>query len=360
MLKLTSFVFSLLISATIFGQTAPDFTITDTDGNTHTLYADYLDQGKTVLIKVFFTNCPPCNIIAPLVEDLYQDWGAGNNDVEFFELSDKGYDMNTDVAAYKQQHGLTFIAAGSDGGSTSAVSVYKDGTYGTWLGTPCFVVISPDGTVQYNVANGSGQTAINNIDAAIAATGAVKPNVGTTPVIAINGTLSCENGNPIAGVNVALIEESSLSVVASSTSASDGKYDLLVNPSDTTLQYSIQINQGGIAVDGVTTLDIVHVRKHLLGITPFTNNGQYISSDVNFSNTVTASDILKMRKIILGIDNGFNNDLVYKIYPSDLPFGEGFSSTLPNNIAVNSIGAQTINIGMTKLGDLNNSDPICN
>ena len=360
MLKLTSFVFSLLISASIFGQTAPDFAITDTEGNSHSLYADYLDQGKTVLIKVFFTNCPPCNIIAPLVEDLYQEWGAGANDVEFFELSDKGYDMNTDVAAYKTQHGLSFIAAGSNGGSTAAVAIYKDGTYGTWLGTPCFVVISPDGTVQYNVANGSGQTAINNIDAAISATGAEKPNVGTTPVISINGSLSCDNGNPLEGIIVELIEESSMDVVANTTSSASGAYNLIVNPSDTSLHYSLRLSQSGNPVDGVTTLDIVKIRKHILGIEAFTENGQFFSSDVNFSNTVTASDILKVRKIILGIDSGFNDDLVYKFYPTDLSFGEGFSTTIPNNIAVQSIGVQTINISMTKLGDLNSSDNSCN
>lgn len=38
-----------------FSQTAPDFTATDTKGNTHHLY-EYCDSGKYVLIEFFFVN----------------------------------------------------------------------------------------------------------------------------------------------------------------------------------------------------------------------------------------------------------------------------------------------------------------
>jgi len=53
-------------------QVAPDFTVTDIDGQVHHLYADYLNQGKTVMIKIMFTTCPPCHSIAPFMEPLYQ------------------------------------------------------------------------------------------------------------------------------------------------------------------------------------------------------------------------------------------------------------------------------------------------
>ncbi len=84
------YAFSILfigLNMFVTAQTASNFTIADSWGTTHRLYEDYLDQGKTVLIKIFYTSCPPCNQIAPYLEPLYQEWDAGQGDVQFIELS---------------------------------------------------------------------------------------------------------------------------------------------------------------------------------------------------------------------------------------------------------------------------------
>lgn len=41
------------------GSVAPDFTLTDFEGNSHHLYS-YLDAGKTVYVEVFAAHCPAC------------------------------------------------------------------------------------------------------------------------------------------------------------------------------------------------------------------------------------------------------------------------------------------------------------
>lgn len=46
-------LFAFILSFTGYTQSqAPDFTMDDLNGNTHSLYADYLDQGKTVFISI--------------------------------------------------------------------------------------------------------------------------------------------------------------------------------------------------------------------------------------------------------------------------------------------------------------------
>lgn len=163
---------SCLAFADIDAQTAPDFTVTDSWGNTHSLYSDYLNLDKTVVLKIFYVACPPCNSIAPHLEPLYQTWGGGQADVQFIELSIKADDSDAEVSAYKLSHGTTYPAAGGEGNSVPATAPYTNGTFGLWGGTPTFVVIAPDGTLQYDVYGVGIQGTIEALNAAIAATGA--------------------------------------------------------------------------------------------------------------------------------------------------------------------------------------------
>lgn len=183
-----SFIFLFSI-ATLFGQ-APDFSVTDSKGNSHALYPQYLNEGKTVLLKIFYTSCPPCNQIAPHLEPLYQDWGAGEHEVQFIELSIQSFDDNQRVNNYKATHGTTFPAAGSEGGSLDAVAPYLNDEFGQFTGTPTFVVISPDGSVNFDISGFGTSGKIQALDEAIAATGAQKPvETGVQGHLANNASL---------------------------------------------------------------------------------------------------------------------------------------------------------------------------
>src|SRR5690554_2493296 len=80
------------------GSTAPNFTATDLNGNTHNLYS-YLESGKHVLLNVSATWCGPCwsyhNTHA--LADFYYAYGPMGSD-EAMVLYVEG-DSSTPVSA---------------------------------------------------------------------------------------------------------------------------------------------------------------------------------------------------------------------------------------------------------------------
>ena len=57
---------------------APDFTLTDQFGNTHTL-SDY--EGKVVFLNFWATWCGPCQSEMPEIQELYEDHGGNTEDL---------------------------------------------------------------------------------------------------------------------------------------------------------------------------------------------------------------------------------------------------------------------------------------
>ena len=86
---------------------------------------------------------------------------------------------------------------------------------------------------------------------------------------------------------------------------------------------------------GVTTLDIVLIQKHILGISPFTETAQFIAADVNRDGNITGADLVHIRKLILGIYDDWQNSANYVFldsedydYLNDVIADEGILNTL--------------------------------
>jgi thiol-disulfide isomerase/thioredoxin len=297
---------------------APDFTITDIHGAQHSLYADYLNQGKSVMLEVFYTTCPPCNAISPLLEPLYQAWGAGEHDVEFIALSDKNFDTNLLIDAFQDQHGETFVAAGVQGGSLNAVNPYKNGSFGNWQGTPLFIVIAPDGSVNYDVNGVNNAATIEAIDAALLATGAQKPG---EEIFTVSGQITFLDGT--AGVNNAIMQIVNVqgNVLEETTSDANGNFSLQLLQSEVQPDWQLKATKNSIPLNGVSTLDLVRIQKHLLGIQRLETPVSKLASDANRSGTISALDIVLLSRILLNLTNNFPDQETWITVPADTDFG---------------------------------------
>ena len=85
---------------------------------------------------------------------------------------------------------------------------------------------------------------------------------------------------------------------------------------------SLVVSKDGGLLDGVSTYDLVLMSKHILGLDPLDTPYQYIAADVNNSGSITTLDIINVRKAILGISESFNNNTSWRLVPAYISFDE--------------------------------------
>ncbi len=353
MRKITSIALllgSLFICSSSVAQTAPDFTITTTHNETVSLYADYLDQGKTVVLDIFFVACSACNALAPQLETVYQEWGAGQGDVEFISLSNQSWDDNMDVLGFEDLHSLSFAGAGVDGGGKEATIPYTDGTFGPFQGTPTLVVIAPDGTVNFDVRGSNQSNTIDLLNEAIAETGAMQAQL----TVSLGGLIFTELNEEVGQVTLDINNI----FINSSTTQNDGTYQFpeIFTGTNVEITPSKVINPK----NGVSTFDLVLMQKHILGIEPFDSPYKLIAADVNESGGISVSDILDMQKLILQIYTDFPNTTSWRFVDAFYNFSDPLNPLIedfPTSISFNNLDQDitAANFIGVKMGDVNNT-----
>jgi peroxiredoxin len=130
------------------GDQAPDFTLTDTEGRTHTL-SEYLAAGHTVVLEWFNPDCPF------IVKHHEHHRTMNQTYAEFVDQGVVWLAINSGAPG-KQGHGLEHNRkARADFEMPMPVLIDESGTVGKQYGaktTPHMFVITADGTVVYDGA----------------------------------------------------------------------------------------------------------------------------------------------------------------------------------------------------------------
>ncbi len=100
----------------------------------------------------------------------------------------------------------------------------------------------------------------------------------------------------------------------------DGTYEFteMVSNKD----YEITASKDDDYSKGVSTLDILLIQRHILGIQRLDDPYKMIAADVNNSKTITATDILQMRKLILGLFTEFPGSPSWKFIDAGYEFSD--------------------------------------
>ncbi len=182
-----------------------------------------------------------------------------------------------------------------------------------------------------------------------ACTGGVSPS----PLIAnIKGEITTEDKLDVEKVNVHLNGSSLASITKS-----DGAYAFENMQLGGT--YKVMPKKDINPMNGVSTLDLLLIQKHILGIQLLNSPYKMIAADVNKSNDISSVDLLELRKLILGVYDSFQGNESWRFVPSAFkfrnnanPFDGGFPES--HDLAPFNAGVTANFVGI-KVGDVNGS-----
>ncbi len=167
----------------------------------------------------------------------------------------------------------------------------------------------------------------------------------------ISGVITTQNGGMIHDVNISI--NSTLSNYPKNYTSQSGLYAFEDNPME--YNYVISAFKDDDYLNGVSTLDLVLIQQHILGLKSFDDGYKVIAADANNDQNVSASDIVQFRQLILGLIEELPlNDSWRFVDAKDFldqnnpwPFTEELlvSSLFSNSIDQNFIGI--------KIGDVN-------
>lgn len=78
--------------------------------------------------------------------------------------------------------------------------------------------------------------------------------------------------------------------------------------------------------NGVSTLDLVLMQRHIIGIQRFDDPYQYLAADINANGRITGADVVELRKVILGVREGFADNTSWRMVDARQRFSDAESA----------------------------------
>ena len=170
----------------------------------------------------------------------------------------------------------------------------------------------------------------------------------------ISGSLRTEGFNLVEDVEVTAYSNA-MEVNEQAMSTNQGEYFVTQLPKGD--GYKVKAHKNDDVRNGVSTLDLVLIQRHILGLQTLQGPYKVIASDINNDGKVKSSDLLSLRKVILGILNEFPNEQTsWRFVPKGTTFADVTDPFGYNEeISVGQLDNSSIGNDFTavKIGDVN-------
>ncbi len=183
------------------------------------------------------------------------------------------------------------------------------------------------------------------------------PNSGNLLAL-INGKVTNKSSVGFNQLNVDLKNMDNGNTMRSMTST-EGQFEMKDVPYFH--NYTLTPAKSDDVLNGVNTLDLVFIQRHILGLKSITDPYDLIAADVNNDKKVTVSDLVALRKVILGVNDAFPNNKPWRFISSNQKFADiNNPFDFEDYITLSNIENDATQNDFTavKTGDVNNSAQI--
>ncbi len=186
----------------------------------------------------------------------------------------------------------------------------------------------------------------------------IQDNNNICPVTTTTGMIAGEIITPL-GENVEHVMVSINDIENNQVMAQNGLFEFPDIPLGNDYTVTPELNEEPL--NGVSTIDLILISKHILGVTHLDSPYKIIAADIDRSGGISTIDLIKLRKLILHIDDEFpNGNTSWRFVPSEFEFPDPtnpFSGYFPELVSINDFNDNEMYadfIGI-KVGDVNNS-----
>jgi photosystem II stability/assembly factor-like uncharacterized protein len=168
-------------------------------------------------------------------------------------------------------------------------------------------------------------------------------------LIDLKGEVLTKNNNVIKPIEIAIDAEFS---GYSNKFIGDGLFTMTNMEND---NYSVTASKVDDYINGVSTIDLVMIQRHILAVKKIEDDYNLLAADVTGDGKINAADLVEIRKLILGVTSKFANQGSWTFIPKNYKFGEANPDAIKNGVIVkaNNIDKTAKLIGI-KVGDVNN------
>jgi hypothetical protein len=167
----------------------------------------------------------------------------------------------------------------------------------------------------------------------------------------ISGKVKTESEKALNAATI-LIDANAVEFPRSVNSNPDGKFQKLLENKG--VAYYVSASKNDDAINGVSTLDLALIQRHILGIKKFDNPYKLIAADVNNDRKVSASDLTQLRQLILGVLPGFKNNNSWRFPIKSASLSPASPFPFPETIIIDSLNNHMNNLDFVavKIGDV--------